>query len=359
MTLVVLVSLIPYSSSQVIGVAMAAEGASRGAIPYTSAVAIAIAVALVWTILAGAWSVGWTDAFQGLVMIVTGVLMVAWVYMWGYGSTGFDLASLGSLSYVPNQFWSFPVFLNYTIPWFFFAITNPQVVQRLFQPKDRGSLNCMIIWFGVYGLTFTVLVTLLGLMLSGMTLGGSFPAVAYRDSVTPTLLGMAPLWLSTLGLVAVIAASASTIDSIILTLSSMAGRDIMEAYRPSMSMRGRMLIGRVLIVIIALVCTLFALSRPGFIVDLSVLSSSLLLPQAPVVVGMFVWRRGGKISATATIVSGFAVAVALYLLKASPLGIPMNAWTLAISAIVYVGIALRERAPEGMKRFNEAWRGDI
>jgi SSS family solute:Na+ symporter len=283
--------------------------------------------------------------------------MVLWVYVGGYSNASFDLASLGSLSYVPNQFWSFAVFLNMTVPWFFFAVTNPQVVQRLFAPKDRKALNGMIVWFGAYGLLFTVLVTLLGLMLRGMTLGGTFPLVTYRDSVTPTLLGMAPLWLSVLGLVAVLAASVSTIDGIILTLSSMAVRDVLEPYRPSPSAKTGLLVGRIVIVVLALACTLFALARPGFIVDLAVLSSSLLLPQAPVVIGMFVWKRGGKASATLAIVSGFAVAVALYFLKLSPLGIPMNVWTLVVSTLVYVGAAMMERAPEGVQKFIKAWEG--
>jgi SSS family solute:Na+ symporter len=358
-TLLALVSLIPYSSSQVIGVAIAAEGASGGAVPYTWAVVIAILVALLWTVIAGMWSVGWTDVFQGLIMLGAGILTVLWVYLWGYSNASFDLASLGSLSYVPNQFWSFSVFLNMTLPWFFFAVTNPQVVQRLFAPKDKKALNGMIVWFGAYGLLFTVLVTLMGLMLEGLTLKGIFPTVAAasRDSVTPTLLGMAPFWLSILGLVAVLAASVSTIDGIILTLSSMAVRDVFEPYKPSPSSRRGLLVGRIVIVVLALACTLFALARPGLIVDLAVLSSSLLLPQAPVVIGMFVWRRGGKTSATVAIVSGFAVAVALYFLKVSPLGIPMNVWTIVVSTLVYVGAAMMEKAPEGVQKFTGIWEG--
>lgn len=343
-TLLALVALIPYASSQVIGVAMATEGASGGTITYLSAVLITIVVALLWSIIAGIWSVGWTDVFQGLIMLLTGFLMVLWVYSWGYATGGFDFRSLGSLSYVPNFYWSFSTFLNMTIPWFFFAITNPQVVQRLFSPKDPKTLKSMIIWFGAYGLLFTVLVTVLGLMLRGLTIQGIFPMVAYRDSVTPTLLGIAPVWVGILGLIAVLAASVSTIDGIILTLSSMAARDLYESYRPS-STRMRLLVGRITLAILALACTIFALVKPGFIVDLAVLSSSLLLPQAPIVIGMFAWRRGGKKSAILTIVSGFSVAVVLYFMKLAPFGIPMNAWTLIVASAVYLLVAYIEKPP--------------
>ncbi|MCX8182171.1 MAG: sodium:solute symporter family protein [Candidatus Methanomethyliaceae archaeon] len=349
-TVLALISLIPYASSQVIGVAMAAEGASGGAIPYVPAVIIAIIVALIWSLIAGMWSVGWTDVFQGLIMLFTGFLMVLWVYSWGYEGRGFDFTSLGSLSYVPNPYWSFSTFLNMTIPWFFFAVTNPQVVQRLFSPKDSKTLKSMIIWFGAYGLLFTVLVTLLGLMLRGLTVNGLFPLVSYRDSVTPTLLGMAPLWIGVFGIVAVLAASVSTIDGILLTLSSMAARDIYESYRPG-STRLKLLVGRATLGVLALACTAFALARPGFIVDLAVLSSSLLLPQAPIVLGMFVWKRGGRASAILTLISGFSVAIALYFTKMTPLGLPMNAWTIIVSTVVYTLTASFERGPEGIEVF--------
>lgn len=350
-TLVSLIALIPYSTSQIIGVAFAAEGASGGAVPFTSAVLIAVVVALLWSVIAGIWSVGWTDVFQGLIMITAGVAVLIWTFIWGTQQVAFDLARLGSLTYVPNQFWTFQNFVNMTLPWFFFAITNPQVVQRLFAPKSENAQRGMIIWFGVYGLFFTLLVVTLGLLLSGFTVEGIFPSIAYRDSVTPTLLGMMPFWLSTLGLVAVIAASVSTIDGIILTLSSMAARDLFRAYLREEKPGAEVLVGRLTIGTLALLCTAFALSRPGFIVDLAVLSSSLLLPQAPVVIGMFAWKRGGKWAASSAVVSGFAAAAIMYFLKVSPLGVPSNVWTMAVASAVYIAVALMEKPTVDAKFF--------
>lgn len=352
-TLLCLVSLIPYASSQVIGIASAAEGASGGAVPYTLAVVLALALALAWSAIAGIWSVGWTDVLQGMLMIVTGIIMVVWVYLWGFGGTGFDMAKLGSLTFVPNQVWSFAYFLNLTVPWFFFAVTNPQVVQRLFAPKDRRALKGMMIWFGVYGILFTFLVTFLGLMLRGMSMEGSFPMITFRDSVTPTLLSMVPLWLGMLGLVAVIAASVSTIDAILLSLSCLSVNDLLGAFKRDISKKGRILVGRAVIAIMAVACALFAMSRPGLIVDLSVLSSALLLPQVPVILGTFLWRKGGKLSAVAAIGVGFSVAISLYFMKMNPFDVPMNVWTLIISSIAYVLVALAESPPAGVERFLE------
>ncbi|MEM4658195.1 MAG: hypothetical protein QXX77_07245, partial [Candidatus Methanosuratincola sp.] len=231
---------------------------------------------------------------------------------------------------------------------------NPQVVQRLFAPKSREAQKNMITLFGAYGLIFTVMVCILGLVLKGATVAGGFPSVTYKDSVTPTLLGMLPPWITIIGLVAIIAASISTIDSIILTLSSMSIRDIVLPMRPNMSQRAQIAVGRTVMLVLALGCMMFALSRPGLIVDLSVLSSSLLLPIAPLVLGSFLWGRGGRYSASASLVTGFATATALYYLKLSPLGLPMNLWTLAVSSLVYVTLGSFEKIPEGGKKIRES-----
>lgn len=46
------------------------------------------------------------------------------------------------------------LFINFTLPWFFFALTNPQVMQRLFIPKDERSLREMIVYFGLFIFSF-------------------------------------------------------------------------------------------------------------------------------------------------------------------------------------------------------------
>jgi len=187
-----------------------------------------------------------------------------------------------------------------------------------------------------------------------MSIDGTFPMVAFRDSVTPTLLSLVPLWLGMMGLVAVIAASVSTIDAILLSLSCLSVNDLMGAFRQDVSKRGGIVVGRIVIVILAVACGAFAMSKPGLIVDLSVLSSALLLPQVPVILGAFLWKRGGKMSATAAIASGFIVAASLYFLKANPLDVPMNVWTLLVATVVYLAVAMMERRPEGVERFLEA-----
>ncbi|MEN3061364.1 MAG: sodium:solute symporter family protein, partial [Candidatus Methanosuratincola petrocarbonis] len=107
-------------------------------------------------------------------------------------------------------------------------------------------------------------------------------------------------------------------------------------------------------IVLALGCMIFSLSRPGLIVDLAVLSSSLLLPIAPLVLGSFIWGKGGKYSALTSLVVGFAIATALYYLKLSPLGLPMNLWTLVVSSLTYITLGSFEKIPEGGRKIRES-----
>jgi SSS family solute:Na+ symporter len=113
------------------------------------------------------WSVALTDAFQGLWMLLAGLLYLAWLSTLVVGSLG-----LGGVTAILSEkgllgltgFWSFHVFLAFTIPWVFFATVHPQVVQRIYMPRDEGSLATMIRGFAVFGLLYTLLSTLIGLL---------------------------------------------------------------------------------------------------------------------------------------------------------------------------------------------------
>ncbi len=236
---------------------------------------------------------------------------------------------------VPNSVWTPLKFVSLTLPWFFFALTNPQVFQRLYIPKDKPSLRRMVILFGLFGLIYTVIVTLIGLELRTMSEMGAFPKVADRDAVTPTLLGLMPPLLGAAISLSIFAAAITTANSIVLTLSSMITRDLFGSENVGS--------GRALIVILTIAIAAFAYSRPGYIVELSVLSSTILLCQLPLILGVFHFNVGGRVAGAATLSAGFITAVLLSFYKLSPLGIPASVWTFIVSFIAFFGIAVWEK----------------
>jgi len=319
-----LVALIPYTSIQMIGVALILQ--KNAGISFANGVAIASILIALWAFLGGLRGVAWTDAVQGVFMLTVAVAAVLWTYNY---VGGFEIPK--ELAVVPNEFWTPLRFATLTIPWFFFALTNPQVFQRLFIPKDERAIKRMVVLFGLFGLIYTVLVTFLGLDLRFGTVLGRFPNVGDMDKVTPTLLSLMPPWISLPLALSIIAAAVTTANSIVLTLSSMVLRDVVGEKK-------RIIGGEIVVVVLTLVVALFALMRVNYIVMLAVLSSTILLCQLPLILGVFHWKRGGELTGLATLTIGFLTAIVLSAMRFGAVSIP----TFAVSFVAFAVFSLIE-----------------
>ena len=326
-----LFALIPYTSIQLIGVALILE--KNAALSYSNGIVIAAVLIALWAFIGGLRGVALTDAIQGLFMLATAFAALAWVSL----RVDFSAVSkLGELMYVPNKIWTPKFFAALTIPWFFFALTNPQVFQRLFIPKDKRALRKMIIYFGLFGLIYTVIVTLLGIELRLMTVEGSFPFITNRDEVTPNLLAIMPSWISLLLALSILAAAITTANSIVLTLSSMVSREI----------AGGVLVGRIVVVVLTIFVAIFALQRVSYIVELAVLSSTILLCFLPLIFGIFHFKIGGKITGVSTLLIGFTAAVMLTYFKVSILPPSVLTFFLVFATFFLVGFAESRNRPK-------------
>jgi len=346
-----LVALIPYASVQLKGIGEAVAGMAGDDAAYLYGVIMGVLVMIIWSLVAGIWSVAVTDALQGLWMLGAGTLLLVWVFSKVSSGIGLDRATEllledGMLDL--NGFWKVNVFLAFTLPWVFFAVTNPQVVQRLFMPKDDKSLAGMIRWFGVFGLYYTVVVTLIGLLAKAGSLGGIFPLIDFKhkDQVTPMLLSKAHPLLSAFVFTSIVAAAVSTADSILLTLASSASRDI--SVRPGAQSLGR---GVIAAILVAAAMVYVAALRVSYIVQLSVLSSLMLLPIAPVTIAAWAGKKPGAPISVVSIVAGelplmytaIETGSPLKAFLSTPMGVPVSIWMLAISAIIIAVGAMTER----------------
>ncbi len=296
-TVLALIALIPYTSIQMIGVALILQ--KNAGLSFAMGIIVASVIVALWAFLGGLRGVAWTDAVQGVFMLIVAIIVVVWVYDY---VGGFSIPK--ELATVPNKFWTPLKFATLTLPWFFFALTNPQVFQRLFIPKDERAIKKMVVLFGTFGLIYTVLVTFLGLDLRFGTTRGVFPNIADMDKVTPTLLSLMPPWIALSLALSIIAAAVTTANSIILTLSSMVLRDVLGEKK-------RILYGEVIIVVLTIVVAIFAFLRVNYIVMLAVLSSTILLCQLPLILGVFHWKKGKELTGIATLLCGFTTAIVL------------------------------------------------
>ncbi len=340
--------LIPYSAVQLMGVGYLMAGLSDGAIPFMVGVFIATALAVTWAWTAGMRSVALTDSFQALVMFISAVVVLLVVVYKGLGGfSGLFHALETSYSEwlrVPGPgFFNLKAFIGLTLPWFFFCISNPQVSQRLFIPRSLVTMKRMITGFLVFGFIYTLVSVLWGF--SARVL---FPGLAKADMATPTLLGsgVVPPLLALVVMVGITAAAVSTIDSILLTLSSMVARDIYRGMKPGVSEERELLIGKFVVPVIAVLSLLFASRQMGLIATLSVASSAGLVVMVPAIFGAFFWKRGTAAGAITSIMAGGIVAFFLQFSGIKPLGHWPGVWSLATSLVLFFVISLLTRPPQ-------------
>lgn len=344
--------LIPYSAVQLAGVGYLLQGMTNNEISFTTGVVIATIVAVIFSYIAGIRSVAWTDSLQALFMIVTSTLVVLFLVheLGGFGGLfhSLEMKNPELLAVPGNGFWSFPTFLGMTIPWLFFSLSNPQVSQRMYMPKSLKSLKTMLMGFMIFGLVYTLVSVIWGFSAVVM-----FPSLENPDLATPMVLSseFVPPILAVIVMVGIIAAAISTIDSILLTLSSLFARDVYSYYRKGANDRAQLAIGKIVIPIIAILAFLFAELQLNLIAVLSVASSAGLLVVVPAIIGTFFWKRGTAAGVlTSVIISGLLVII-LELLKWKPFGLASGVWGISISTILFIVVSYMTKAPE--KKANE------
>ncbi|MER0240174.1 sodium:solute symporter family protein [Fulvimarina sp. MAC8] len=341
------VFLIPYSAVQLAGVGYLLAGMSGGAISFGVGIVVATVLAVAFSYIAGIRSVMWTDSLQALVMIVASVAVVALVVAELGGFTAlFDAVAErnSAMLTVPGPgLFSFTTFLGLTIPWFFFAISNPQVSQRLYMPASLGALRRMLLIFLVFGLIYTLVS-----VMWGFSAFVAFPDLAQADLATSTLLSseFVPPLLGVAVMVGILAAAVSTIDSILLTLSSMLARDVYANVKTGSDDRRQLAIGKIVIPVISLIALGFAAMEFSLIAVLAVAASTGLVVIVPVIVGAFFWKRGTAAGALASIVGGGLFVIAMYLTGNSLFGLNAGILGLPVSALLFVAVSLMTKPQE-------------
>ncbi len=358
--LVSMVFLIPYSAVQLAGVGYLLTGMTDGIIPFGAGILGATILAIVFSYIAGIRSVMWTDSLQAVVMIVA-ALFVSGLLVYKLGGFGGLFGTLSEtrpeMLRVPGAgFFSFTTFLGLTLPWVFFSISNPQVSQRLFMPASLGALRRMLLIFLCFGLIYTLVSVIWGF--SALV---AFPNLERPDLATSMLLSsdLVPPVLGVIVMIGIIAAAVSTIDSILLTLSSIFARDVYGNLSGDVVDKRQLLIGKLVIPVISVLALAFAWMEFSMIAILSVAASVGLVLMVPATIGAFFWRRGTAEGALASILGGSIFVVTMYLTGNSLFGLNAGILGFPVATILFIGVSLVTRpntayADEFMKAATDA-----
>ncbi|MBW2480461.1 MAG: sodium:solute symporter family protein [Deltaproteobacteria bacterium] len=350
--LLCLIFLIPYAAIQLMGIGYLVSVISKGAISLMTAMILATSIAIVWSNIAGLRSVAWTDALQALTMLITSIWVLFLVVDKGFG--GFNAFFEQMEQQTPRLLagaglFKFNVFFGLALPWLFFPLSNPQVSQRLFVPKSVKAFKQMIGGFLIFGFIYTLVSIFWGF--SARLL---IPGLKEADLATPSLLALpvVPGIIVVIVMVGILSAAISTIDSILLSLSSMCARDIVKnGLHAEISEKTELIVGKLIIPVLAAVFLLFAfwaVGKSGFafmIAPLSAAASAGLLMAVPAIIGAFFWKRATAAGALGSMIGGAATVLLLQLTGYKPLGMWPGVWGLAVCLILYVAISLLTVAP--------------
>lgn len=339
--------LIPYASVQLMGMGFLVSGITGGQITFMTGVLLMVALSGFTAFWAGMRSVAWTDAFQAVTMMITSLAALGWTLYHFFGSpAGFAEAASKQIPELVTFTWEPAFFIGLTLPWAFFALTNPQVSQRMYVPDSAVSLRRMIIYFALFGFVYTIISTLFGLEAAML-----FPGLDNPDKAMAHMLSRVPTAMGLVIFVGIFAAATSTLGSIVLTLSSMFARDIAKQVRPGISESAERLLGQVSILVLLAACIVFAWLRPGLITIVSSMASGGLLVMAPAIVGVFFWKKATAAGALWSMIIGGLVTAVMYLAKIYPLGWWPSVWGGGLTVIVFICVSLSTSPPDNAGAF--------
>ena len=332
---VMIVFTLPYLALQAM-----ASGSSLNSlvgIPYFAGAVLVTVFIVAYVVLGGMRSIVWTDVIQGLMMIVFTAAALALI---SKGSGGFVAAHRDIHARFPEMFsrpgqgaaMGYGIWIGYMVLWLFGDPMLPQLFQRFMAARDERALKITAVLYPLIttGLFFmTVSIGVLG--------RATFPDLpaAESDTIYPLLLARyAGPVLGTVLLTGSIAALMSTMDSQLLTLTSMITVDFLPRGRRKVTVE------RLVVVGLGALALLIAARPPMTILDfLSRTTFTGLAVLAPTVVGGLYWRRAHKAGAGASIVIGEVLVLANYFgLLRFPGVLPVIP-ILAVAAGVYVAVS--------------------
>ncbi|MFK7897433.1 MAG: sodium:solute symporter [Myxococcota bacterium] len=276
-----------------------------GRIPYEGGVIGLALVILFYETQGGMRAVAWTDAAQGLVMLVGLSALFAWLLSEAGGLAEItrsvaekrpDAVAVPSRSAITN--WFSTILLMGSA-----SVLYPQAIQRIFAAESGRALKRSFA-----GMTFMPLVTTLVVTLIGIASIARFDITEAvdTDGVVPMLLrdwgqaGGAATWAALLVFLGALSAIMSTADSCLLSLGSLLSRDLLgqEGSDEAATRLGKRLAGVMLLATIPL-----ALSRDLTLWRLIELKMELLIQCVPAFLLALHWSR----LTTGAVLSGILV----------------------------------------------------
>ena len=276
---------------------------------YQVAVFVGVGVILLYTLFGGFLAVSWTDVFQGLLMILALAIAPALVLSGSGGVEGFSQVVVAKNAYLMDAFTDSAgqplgaMALISLLGWGLGYFGQPHILARfkaIRSVNDIGQAAVIGILWAVIGYFLAIMVGLSGLVYLADPLVDS-----ERVFIVLTSLLFNP-WVAGILLAAILAAIMSTVDSQLLVCSSALAEDLypMITGKP-LSPQQRLQAGRIAVVALALLATLFALNPDSKVLDVVAYAwAGLGASLGPAMLISLYWKKMTGRGALAGVVTG-------------------------------------------------------
>lgn len=310
-------SVFPFLAIQLAGIGKIMEATTGGVVQQEAGVLLCGLAVGIYVFIGGARAAVWTDALQGLVALAvvagSAFLFSSWV--------GGVPAAVDELQQLMPEKLAFnatngPLFVDNILSWTFAFFLWPQMFKRMFMARTPESLRRSV--------TLTIAVFTL-VMICHLTITIAATAELYGELDDPDQLiaAMFNRFLPAGGavlLIVVFALTMSTIDSMLLALSSIISRDVWcVLLGHEGDARADFLRGRWMTQVFLALAALFAVTAvgQGAITPWVTLGASIATVLLWPMLGMFVWKRP---SAPVVIIAMCFALAAIFAARFTPVG---------------------------------------
>ncbi|RBP93139.1 sodium/pantothenate symporter [Cytobacillus firmus] len=340
-SLSIIIFLFSAMAAQWVGGARLIE--SLTGLSYLSALFIFAASVMVYVVIGGFRAVAVTDAVQGGIMFIGTMILLAAVVVAGGGIPNIisDLSAENPNLITPFGFDGGLTPLYVSSFWILVGVGVvglPQVAVRAMSYKNARAMHRAII-IG----TIVVGFIMLGMHLIGVFARPILPGIEAGDKVMPMIaMEVLPPWLAGIVLAAPMAAIMSTVDSLLLLVSSAIVKDVYINYiKPDAKEAAIKKLSFAVTALLGILVCIMALSPPDLLIWLNLFSFGGLEAAFiwPVVLGLY-WAKGNRFGAVASMITGTASYILFHTFYPNALGMNTVVLPIALSLAAYVSVSL-------------------
>ena len=340
-------AFVPYIMLQMSGAGIVFSAVTDGHVPFWLGAALAYGVVMLYVLFGGASAVGWTNVFEGVVMMVVAWLLGIYIPNTLYGGIGPmferiaearpELLTMPGLDASGNR-WSWGAYSSTILSSAIGLAIWPHLFMKAFTAKSDATIRRTVVLFPTFQL-FLVPLLLVGFA------GVLFPTPpATADFVLPHMILESGMPALVIGLfcAGALAASMSTGDALLHGAASVAIEDGIAPFVRIAERRRRFLM-QLLVLSIGGLAYWLAIIQQRSLVWLLVSAYGIVDQLAPPVYAALYWQRATTRGVLAGLIGGSLTSVFFFLNpELRPWDIHEGILGLVVNVLLLAGVSLRE-----------------